>query len=95
MTPIFVKQPRVRRGASTGVWGMLRPAEATARVRANVQFRARGAKRWRTRKTVTVGGPRHYFQTRVTVPATGYLRISWRNGTRTLTSRNANVTATR
>ena len=95
MTPLFVKQQRVRRGGSTGIFGMLRPADAAARVRANVQFRVRGAKRWRTRKTITVGGPRHYFQTRVTVPASGYLRIAWRNGSRKLTSRNANVTATR
>ena len=95
MTPIFVKQARVRRGRSTGVWGMLRPADAAARVRASIQFRVRGGTRWRTRKTVTVGGPRHYFEARVTVPASGYLRISWRDGSRTLTSRNANVTATR
>ncbi len=95
MTPLFVKQTRVRRGRSTGVWGMLRPAEATARVRARIQFRVRGGKRWRTRKTVTVSGPRHYFETRVTVPATGYLRVRWTNGSRTLTSRSANVTATR
>jgi hypothetical protein len=95
MTPFFVKQTRVRRGRSAGVWGMLRPAEANTRVRASIQFRARGAKRWRTRKSVTVRGNRHYFETRVTVPATGYLRISWRNGARTLTSRTANVTAVR
>ena len=95
MTPLFVKQQRVRRGRSTGIFGMLRPADAASRVRARVQFRARGAKRWRTRKTVTVRGPRHYFETRVTVPATGYLRISWRHGSRTLTSRTADVTATR
>ena len=95
MTPLFVKQQRVRRGRSTGVFGMLRPAAPTARVRAHIQFRVRGAKRWRTRKTVTVRGPRHYFETRVTVPASGYLRISWRNGSRTLTSRTADVTATR
>lgn len=95
MTPIFVKQQRVRRGRSTGIFGMLRPAEPTARVRASIQFRARGAKRWKTRKTVTVRGPRHYFETRVTVPASGHLRISWRNGGRRLTSRAANVTATR
>ena len=95
MTPIFVKQQRVRRGRSTGIFGMLRPPTAATAVRANIQFRVRGGKRWRTRKTVTVGGPRHYFETRVTVPATGYLRIAWRHGARTLTSRNANVTATR
>jgi len=64
-------------------------------VRAKIQFRSRGAKRWTTRRTVTVGGARHYFETRVTVPATGHLRISWRNGASTLTSRAANITATR
>ncbi len=95
MTPIFVKQQRVRRGGSTGIFGALRPAEAGVPVRAKIQFRSRASKRWRTRRTVTVGGPRHYFETRVTVPATGYLRISWRNGARTLTSRAANITATR
>jgi hypothetical protein len=95
LTPIFVKQQRVRRGRSTGVFGMLRPAAPTERVRATIQFRARGGSRWRKRKTVTVGGPRHYFETRVNVPASGYLRISWRNGSRTLTSRAAAVTATR
>jgi hypothetical protein len=95
MTPIFVKQQRVRRGASTGVFGALRPAEAGTTVRASIQFRSAGGKRWTTRKTVSVGGPRHYFETRVTVPASGYLRISWRNGARTLTSRAAAVTATR
>ena len=93
MTPIFVKQPNVRRGRSTGVFGMLRPAGAGATERARIQFRARGAKRWRTRKTVTVRGPRHYFETRVTVPASGSLRISWRHGAKTLTSRAAPITA--
>ncbi len=95
MTPIFVKQQRVRRGGSTGIFGMLRPAEPTTSVRAEIQFRSGGAKRWQTRKTVTVGGPRHYFETRVTVPRSGSLRISWRHGSRTLTSRAASVTATR
>ena len=95
LTPIFVKQQRVRRGRSTGVFGMLRPAAPTARVRATIQFRVRGGSRWHRRKTVTVRGPRHYFETRVAVPASGYLRIAWRNGSRTLTSRAAAVTATR
>ena len=95
ITPIFVKQPRVRRGRSTGVFGMLRPAAPGTAVRARIQFRARGAKRWRTRKIVTVGGARHYFETRVVVPASGHLRIYWRNGSRPLASRAAAVTAVR
>jgi hypothetical protein len=95
VTPIVVKQQRVRRGRSTGIFGALRPAEAGVAVRARIQFRSRNGKTWKTRKTITVGGPRHYFETRVTVPSTGYLRIAWSNAGRTLTSRAANVTATR
>ncbi len=79
LTPIVVKQQRVRRGGSTGVFGALRPAEAGIAVRARIQFRSKTSKKWKTRKTITVGGPRHYFETRVTVPATGYLRIVWAN----------------
>lgn len=69
---------RVRRGRSTTVFGMARPAAPTAAVRFQVQFRARGAERWSTRKRVTVGGPRHYFQTRLRVTRSGYVRILWR-----------------
>lgn len=95
MTPIVVKQTRVRRGRTAGVWGMLRPADATTRERAQIQFRTRGGKKWHTRRTVTVTGPRHYFETNVKINSTGSLRIRWRHGTRTLTSRSANVTAVR
>ncbi|MBW3607533.1 MAG: cellulase family glycosylhydrolase [Actinobacteria bacterium] len=95
MTPIFVKQQRVRRGRSAGIFGMLRPADAKSRVRARIQFRTRGGKRWHTRRTVIVGGPRHYFETRVVVRSSGSLRIAWRHGSRTLTSRAAKVTAVR
>ncbi|MDP2712851.1 MAG: cellulase family glycosylhydrolase [Solirubrobacteraceae bacterium] len=95
VTPLHVTQPRIRRGRSTGIWGMLRPAAAGTRVRANLQFRATGTKTWRTRKTVTVSGPRHHFETRMVVPRTGFVRIHWRNGSRTLTSRAAQVTVVR
>ena len=93
MTPLFVKQSRIRRGGSTGIFGMLRPAPTEARPRVRIQFRARGRTRWQTRKTLTVGGPKHGFETRVRVPGSGSLRIRWRHGSRTLTSRAASVTA--
>jgi hypothetical protein len=91
MTPIFLKQTRVRRGRSIGVFGMLRPAAPTATVRAQLQFRSTRGKKWHKRKTVTVHGPRHYFETRMTIPASGYVRIRWKNGSKTLTSRAAAV----
>lgn len=80
ITPIHLTQTRVRRGRSTTVFGMLRPAAPAATVRAQIQFRQRGAKRWQTRKRVTVRGPRHYFTTRLRLTRPGYVRIFWSNG---------------
>ena len=60
-----------------------------------MQFRARGSKKWTKRKTVTVGGARHYFVTRLRINGSGYLRISWRNAGQTVTSRAARVTVVR
>lgn len=95
ITPIHVKLRRVRRGRSHSIFGMLRPANPARRYTARIQFRARGARRWRTRRQVTVSGPRHYFQARVRVPRTGYVRIHWRDGGRRHVSRPANVTVAR
>lgn len=95
ITPIHLTKSRVRRGLSTTVFGMTRPAAPAASVRVQVQFRPRGAKRWQTRKRVTVRGPRHYFQTRLRVTRTGSLRILWANGARPVASRAVTVTATR
>jgi hypothetical protein len=95
VTPIYLKATRVRRGRSTTVFGMTRPAAPTSRVRVQVQFRPRGAKRWKTRKRVTVGGPRHYFETRLRITSSGYVRILWSNAGRAVASRPVAVTALR
>ena len=92
ITPIHLTRARLRRGSSTTIFGMLRPAGPTRSVPVQVQFRARGAKRWQTRKQVTVGGPQHYFQTRLRVTRSGYVRILWSSGSRPLASRPATVT---
>ncbi|MGH2943815.1 MAG: cellulase family glycosylhydrolase [Solirubrobacteraceae bacterium] len=95
MTPIFVKQPRIRPGRSTGIFGMLRSAPSGAAVPVQLQFRRRGSKRWVTRKRVTAGGARHYFETRMVVPRSGHVRILWSNGGRPVASRAAAVTVAR
>ena len=95
MTPLYIKAPRVRRGRALSIFGMLRAAAPTARPRVSIQWQRRGLKRWSTRKTLTVGGPRHYFNTRVRVPATGAVRIRWVSGNRVRVSRPARVTIVR
>jgi hypothetical protein len=94
-TPLYVKTPRVRRGRAASIFGMLRPAGPAQRVRVAVQWRPKGLKKWRTRRTLTVGGPRHYFEARVRVPRSGALRLRYKHGTRTRVSRSAAVTVTR
>ena len=92
MTPIHLKQRTIRRGRSVGVFGMLRPAKPGTTHSVRVQWRARGSKRWRTLRTVRVGGPRHYFNTRVRVRRSGALRLLWRDGSRPRGSRAAPIT---
>jgi hypothetical protein len=92
MTPLFVKTPRVRRGHAVMLFGMLRAADASTRPKVSLQFRQRGSSRWRTRRTIRVSGPRHYFNTRMSVPRSGFVRLRWSNGPKRLVSRAARVT---
>jgi hypothetical protein len=95
VTPIFVRATRVRRGRSTTVFGMLRPAAPATSQKVQIQFRPRGAKRWQTKSRATVGGPRHYFEKRVRLTRSGYVRILWSNAGRAVASRPVAVTVLR
>ena len=95
LTPLYVKTPRVRRGRATGIFGMLRAADAATRPLVTIQFRGRGSSRWSTRRKLRVGGPRHYFNARVRIPATGFLRLRWVEANRVHVSRAARVTVVR
>jgi hypothetical protein len=94
-TPLFLKTPRVRRGRAVSLFGMLRGAAPTARPAVSLQWRPRGAKRWRTRRTLRVSGPRGYFNATMTVPSSGFVRLRWVNGHKALASRAARVTVVR
>jgi hypothetical protein len=61
----------------------------------SLQWRPRGAKRWRTRRTLRVSGPRGYFNATMTVPSSGFVRLRWVNGHKALASRAARVTVVR
>ena len=80
ITPIYVKQRTVRRGRSVGVFGLLRGAKAGTTPNAQVQWRPRDGKRWRTLRTVKATGVRHFLNTKVRVPSTGDLRLRWIDG---------------
>jgi hypothetical protein len=95
LTPLYVRTPRVHRGRAVSLFGMLRAAGAADRPKVTIQWRRQGLKRWSTRKTLTVAGPRHYFNARVVVPASGSLRVRWPNGNRVRVSRAAHVTVVR
>jgi len=87
VTPIHLNKTQFRRAGKTTVFGMLRPALSTARVKVQIQFLAKGSKLWRTRVTRTVGGPRHYFRVPLRVTRSGLVRLRWKNGTKQTISR--------
>ena len=95
VTPLYLKTPRVRRGRAVSLFGMLRAANASTRPAVSLQWRPRGSSRWRTRRTIRVSGPRHYFNARMSVPRSGFVRLRWVNGRKVLASRAARVTVTR
>jgi hypothetical protein len=95
MTPLFLKTPRVRRGTPVRLFGMLRSADASTRPRVSLQWRASGRSRWRTRRTLRVSGPRHYFNTKMSVRSSGFIRLRWVNGRKAIASRAARVTVVR
>lgn len=94
-TPIHVKQRSIRRGRRAGVFGLLRGAKTGTRPSARIQWRPKGAKRWRTLRTVKSKGVRNYLETSVRPRSSGHLRLRWRNGSRTVVSRSAPITVRR
>ena len=94
-TPIVLKRSRVRPGRSVGVFGMLRGAAPGAATPAQLQFRSKGGKRWRTLRTVKARGERNYLNATARPPRSGSLRLKWRNGAKTLVSRSAPITVRR
>jgi hypothetical protein len=75
--PIFLPRTTVAGGARVLVWGMLRPAPNGTPQTATVQWRPRGGA-YRTLGQVTTENPSGFLETRVPVPASGEIRLSWR-----------------
>ncbi|HWF75202.1 MAG TPA: hypothetical protein VG186_17785 [Solirubrobacteraceae bacterium] len=93
--PIWIPTARIRRGAKTLVWGMLRLAPKNTAERAAIQWKPARRGQYKTIATVSVPASAvyGYFTTRVKPPGTGTLRIAWRSAAgHTYTSRAAAVT---
>jgi hypothetical protein len=65
------------RGSRRRVWALLRPAATGARAKAEVQYRAVGARTYRTLRTVTSTGRRNVVRTTVTAARGGSLRVAY------------------
>ncbi len=88
--PIWLSRRAARRGTRIPVWGLIRSAPNGAAQTAKVQFRGRGAKRWRT-LAIKHTTKRGYLSLHVRMSGTGTVRLAW--GTQT--SRGVAVTARR
>ncbi|MCW2991007.1 MAG: hypothetical protein JWM73_1601, partial [Solirubrobacterales bacterium] len=75
--PIWLPHRRVKAGSSVRVWGLVRPAANGTAPAVRIQFRATGAKRYRTLATRNASAARGYLYERVRVPGSGRIRLAW------------------
>ncbi|MEA2298335.1 MAG: polysaccharide biosynthesis protein PslG, partial [Solirubrobacteraceae bacterium] len=92
--PIFLPQPAVRRGGSLRVWGMVRPALNGASQRVSIEFRPGSSGAFKRLALARTRSHPAYLDTRVRLPRSGQLRLSWRAPSgAVLRSRNVNAVA--
>jgi len=89
--PVDASPKRVRRGRTVRVFGQLRPAANGSLVRASLQFRRAGSRRWRTLRRVSSRSARNYVRPRVRVRSSGRFRFVWREGRRRVATRSSPV----
>lgn len=76
--PIWLPRRHVARGGSTlRVWGLVRAAANGTAPQVRIQFRARGARSYRTLATRRGSAARGYLYERVRVPGPGRVRLEW------------------
>ncbi len=95
MRSIDVYPKRVRRGRAVRVYGQLRPAPNGSVIRASLQFRRTGSRRWRTVKRVRSRSFRNIVRPRVRVRSSGRFRFVWREGSRRNPTRSSPVRVVR
>jgi hypothetical protein len=80
--PLYLPVTSTRRGRSLEVWGDVRPAhyaaiDTGAAQSAKIQFQRGSRGSFTTLKTLNITDPRGYFDTHVTFPASGTVRLIW------------------
>ena len=66
------------KGSRRRVWGVIRPAPRNARVLARIQFKRKGAKRFKTVRTVRTSGAHNEFSADLRQRAPGTVRIAYK-----------------
>ena len=78
--PIFIPRASRTFAGPFRVWGGARPAPNGSAQTVDVIYRASGrGSRWRLVKRVVTRSPRNYLDTSVRLPASGLVRLRWRN----------------
>jgi hypothetical protein len=80
--PIFLPAPSGKRGQPLSVWGCVRPAhyarlDTRLMQTVQIQFRAAGTTAFHTIKRIDLTDPYGYFETGVTFPSGGSVRLAW------------------
>lgn len=93
--PLYLPRTTGARGAPLEVWGCVRPvahAKGAGADRAEIQFRSAQGGGFRALRAVSVAPANCYFDVRVTFPASGTVRVAWREpGTATIYSRTVAI----
>jgi hypothetical protein len=81
--PLFLPRDHVRRGRAATVWGAVRPApyavaDGDGPQSVQIQFAPGRSGAFRTLATVPLTDPRGYFETSVSFPTSGSVRLLWR-----------------
>jgi hypothetical protein len=76
--PLFLPTTSTRRGRSVEVWGAVRPAHfATGQQLVRIEFQRGSSGAFSAVQTLAIKNRRGYFDTRVTFPASGSVRLAW------------------
>jgi hypothetical protein len=78
--PVYLPSETAKSGQAVEVWGCVRPVRYVHSRKpqvANVQWKPASGGAFKTLKRVTLTDPYGYFDTRVTFPSSGLVRITW------------------